>query len=70
MNSRRDYSRLEDMLDYARDAVSFMKGDDIDLNRDRLRQLAVIRAVEIVGEAASKSRSRVGTPVRACHGER
>ena len=41
------------MLAYARDAVAFAEGQSrADLENDRLRELAIERAIEIVGEAA------------------
>ena len=47
--------RLRHMLDHAREAVSLVKGkmrDDLDA--DRLLNLALVRLVEIVGEAAAR----------------
>ena len=51
----RDWDRFEDMLEYAQDAVGIV-GDlsSEALINDRLKCLASCRAVEIVGEAASK----------------
>lgn len=43
------------MLDAAREAVSFMHGrtrDDLDLDRQLV--LALVKSIEIVGEAASR----------------
>jgi uncharacterized protein with HEPN domain len=62
MITERDYSWIEDMVAYARDAVQFMTGD-VDLLEDKIRQYAVIRAVEVVGEAAS----RVSAETRAAY---
>ncbi len=46
--------RLRHMLDYAREAVSLGKDKSrADLDTDRLLNLALVRLVEIVGEAAS-----------------
>ena len=61
-----DRIRLQHMLDAVRDALSFAAGrrrDDLDTDRQFL--LAVIKCLEIVGEAASRvseeTRSRFGT---------
>ena len=55
---------LKDMLKHAREALELL-GDSSrdDLARDRVRQLALTRLVEIVGEAAN----RVPTPTRQLH---
>lgn len=53
--SDRDQSYLEDMLAYALDAIELLGDADAPaLAADKMRRYAVIRAVEIVGEAASK----------------
>jgi uncharacterized protein with HEPN domain len=53
--NERDQTYLEDMLSYGRDAIEFLgDGDAQDLATDKLKRYALIRAVEIVGEAASK----------------
>ncbi|MBL8773791.1 MAG: DUF86 domain-containing protein [Phenylobacterium sp.] len=53
--TERDRSLLEDMRAFARDAVEFLgERDAADLLADKRTQYAVIRAVELVGEAASK----------------
>jgi uncharacterized protein with HEPN domain len=50
-----DVGRLEDMLAAARDAMDFAKGRSAaDLQTDRMFFLALVKAVEIVGEAASR----------------
>jgi uncharacterized protein with HEPN domain len=56
----RDESYLEDMLAYAVDAIELLADADASaLAVDKMRRYAVIRAVEVVGEAASKvSRER------------
>ncbi len=47
--------RLQDMLDHAREAVSWSRGRTrVDLDRDRVLSLAFVRLLEIVGEAASR----------------
>ena len=51
---RDDRSYLLDMLVAARDAVAFTKGLSYDeFAKDRRSQLAILKSVEIVGEAAS-----------------
>ena len=55
---------LRHMLDHAREAVELSRGRTrVDLDGDRLLQLALTRLVEIVGEAAS----RVPTDLQARH---
>ena len=55
MNAR-DESLLEDMLSYARDAVELLgETDTPTLAGDKLRRYAVIRAIEVVGEAAGRT---------------
>ena len=51
-----DEIRLRHMLDAAREAMSFSNGrnrDDLDVDRQLV--LALVKAVEIVGEAASRT---------------
>lgn len=46
---------LQHMLDHARSAVRIAQGKDRrDLDRDEVLRLALTRAVEIIGEAASR----------------
>jgi uncharacterized protein with HEPN domain len=48
-----DAIRLRHMIDAAREAVSFAQGRSRgDLERDRMLVLSLIKAIEIVGEAA------------------
>jgi len=50
-----DRIRLRHMLDAARDAVAFAQGRKReDLDRDRQFALALVKCVEIIGEAASQ----------------
>ena len=50
-----DETRLRDMLDEARLAVRFMVGKTLeDLDQDQLLQHGVVRALEIIGEAAAR----------------
>lgn len=61
-----DAGYLWDMLEAAREATHFIRGVSFSgYTRDRMRQRAVERAVEIVGEAAS----RVSLPFRDAHPE-
>lgn len=47
--------RLQDMRDHAREAVTLMQGRSrADLNADRVLSLALVRLLEIVGEAANR----------------
>ncbi len=56
-----DLTRLRHMLDSAQEAADLIKGKiREDLDRDRLLNLALVRLLEIVGEAAS----RVTIPTR------
>lgn len=62
----RDDILLLDMLLAAREAVEFAEGLTFEtFQRDRMAQLAILKAVEIVGEAAS----RVGVDSRNEHPE-
>lgn len=48
-------TRLLHMRDAARDAVSFTENRTrADLDTDRILQLALVRCLEIIGEAASR----------------
>ena len=55
MKPPRDPQRIADMLAHAREAVA-MAADCSreDLDTDRMRQLALVRLVEIIGEAAAR----------------
>lgn len=47
--------RMRHMLDHAREAVGLLAGKEkVDLYRNRLLELALVRLIEIVGEAANK----------------
>jgi uncharacterized protein with HEPN domain len=55
MTRHDDITRLHHMLDYASEAVGMVRGKERDdLKRDRMLQLALVRLVEIVGEAATQ----------------
>jgi uncharacterized protein with HEPN domain len=50
-----DLIRARHMLAAAKDAIEFAAGKTrIDLENDRIRALAIIKSIEIIGEAASK----------------
>lgn len=52
---KNDAIRLQHMLDAAREATSFVAGRTrSDLDTDRMRVLAVLKAIEIIGEAAGR----------------
>ncbi len=52
---RPDVVRIEHMLAAAREAVSFMVGRTrANLDSDRMLVLAVVKSIEIIGEAASR----------------
>ena len=52
---RDDAIRMLHMLDAAREAISFSRGRTRnDLDSDKMLTFALVRAIEIVGEAASK----------------
>jgi uncharacterized protein with HEPN domain len=64
--SESDLVRLRHMRDAAREAVEFGAGRwPDDLARDRVLTLALVRCIEIIGEAAS----RVSDAVRSQHPE-
>ena len=50
-----DVIRLRHMLDAAKEALSFISGrSSEDLSRDRMLVLALVKEIEIIGEAASR----------------
>ena len=50
---KRDDVRLKHMLEYARDALAFVKdATKDDLKNDKMLAFAVTRAIEVIGEAA------------------
>ncbi len=58
---------LGDMLDYARDVEAFVAGMDAEVfAKDRKTQYAVLRALEVIGEAAKRVPPirRRGSPIR------
>ncbi|HET8995361.1 MAG TPA: DUF86 domain-containing protein [Acetobacteraceae bacterium] len=62
----RDEALLLDMFLAASEAIQFVAGlDQLQFAGSRLHQAAVIRSLEVIGEAAS----RVSTPLREAHSE-
>jgi uncharacterized protein with HEPN domain len=60
-----DRNRIQHMLDAAEQAVSFVKGRErSDLETDPQLRLALLRALDILGEAASRisNETRDGCP--------
>jgi uncharacterized protein with HEPN domain len=50
-----DEIRLQHMLSAAREALSFAKGKKrVDLDKDRMLVLSILKCIEIIGEAAAK----------------
>jgi len=61
-----DRIRLQHMLDSAREALGFARGRSReDLNNDRMLLLSIVKALEILGEAASQTSEET----RAAHPE-
>ena len=55
MSRRSSVALLKDMLDHAKEAVTFAHGKSrADIDSDRLLNLALVRLLEIIGEAASQ----------------
>jgi uncharacterized protein with HEPN domain len=55
MPSQRDRVRLEHMLEHAREAIKLTRGKTrAGLDNDRLLSLALVRLLEIAGEAAGR----------------
>jgi uncharacterized protein with HEPN domain len=55
MPGRNRYLPFRHMLDHAQEAVVLTQGRSrADLNSDRLLELALVRLLEIIGEAASR----------------
>ena len=66
MSGHDDHVRLRHMLDHAREAVELVSGlQRHNLTEDRVLSLAVVRLLEIVGEAAA----RVSPAFRDAHPE-
>jgi uncharacterized protein with HEPN domain len=55
MSRRESSAKLRHMLEHAREAVTMLSGKSRDeLTRDRQLNLALVRLLEIIGEAASR----------------
>jgi uncharacterized protein with HEPN domain len=55
MTLRDDRGRMEDILEYSREAVEMCRGRTrVDLDRDRMLNLALVRLLTVIGEAASR----------------
>ena len=55
MTRHDDIVRLRHMLDHAREAVAMVEGKKrADLQTERMLELALVRLIEIVGEAAAR----------------
>jgi uncharacterized protein with HEPN domain len=55
MSKHNDEVRLRHMLEHAREAVTLVEGKDrSDLDTSRMLSLALVRLIEIVGEAANR----------------
>ena len=71
MPKNQDNVRLHHMLDSANEALSFAKDKNrSDLNDERKLTLALVKCIEIIGEAATKSRRRRGANARKFHGKK
>jgi uncharacterized protein with HEPN domain len=55
MTRHDDDVRLRHMLDHAREALSMVQGrNKADLRKNRMLELALVRLIEVVGEAAGR----------------
>lgn len=55
MSESKDEIRLRHMVDYSREAIALLQNKSrSDLDRNRVLQLALVRLIEIVGEAAGR----------------
>jgi uncharacterized protein with HEPN domain len=55
MTHHDDEIRLRHMLDHAREVCGLVKGKNrSDLKKDRILELALVRLIEVVGEAAAR----------------
>ncbi|MBZ0142828.1 MAG: DUF86 domain-containing protein [Rhodocyclaceae bacterium] len=62
MTQHDDRVRLRHMLDHAREAVGVLRGRSrADLDTDRILGLAIVRLLEIVGEAAARASEETRT---------
>jgi len=64
-----DLIRLRHMLDAAREAMRFAQSQTRgSLDTDRMLTLAIVKSLEILGEAASKVSRKPATPCPSCPG--
>lgn len=64
MSRRDDHISLQQMRDHAREVLAFSAGKDLnDLETDRVLALAMVRLLEVIGEAAT----RVSNGMRSQH---
>ena len=69
MTSPRDDDRIAHIVDACEQAESFIAGKTRDdLEHDRMLQLALVKLVEIVGEAAKAVRTTRAVAIPRCHG--
>lgn len=55
MSRHDDQTNISDMLGHAREAVDMLGNDSLEVfGKDRVKQLAVTRLIEIIGEAANR----------------
>ena len=55
MTRHNDIVSLRHMLDHSKEALSMVRGKHrLDLNQDRMLELALVRLIEIIGEAAGR----------------
>ncbi len=55
MSQRDDQVRLLHMIDHAREAAELVRGRSrVDLDSDRVLSLALVRLLEVIGEAANR----------------
>lgn len=53
MTKRDERALIQDMLDFAQEAVGFCKGQTLSsFAADRMRHLAVVRLIQLIGEAS------------------
>ena len=68
MTQHNDMIRLQHMLDHAKEAIELIAGKDkAELQRDRVLELALIRLIEIVGEACACTSIRPSRTTAARH---
>ena len=62
---RDDLVRFRHMLDASKEAISFIKAKKrADLDTDRMLVLSLVKAIEIMGEAAAKVTKESGIGIR------